>query len=210
MAPIRIGFIGLSANRDDAWANYSHLPYLQSPAGKEKYTIVALANTSAEAALKAIEAFKLPASTKAYGSPEDLAADPNVDLVVVSVNVNDHYKLIKPALLAGKDAYVEWPLSRNLDEVKELHALAKEHGSKTIVGLQGRFDPLADQLRSIIQSGKIGDVLSATFTIHCAIFGSSIPKTAEYVLDSKAGGNLATILLSHSEPLFLAASVQNN
>jgi predicted dehydrogenase len=47
-----------------------------------------------------------------------------VDLVVISVNVQSHYSLAKPALQAGKDIFVEWPVGINLDEAEELTQIA--------------------------------------------------------------------------------------
>ena len=73
---IRVGMIGLSARAKTAWATSAHLPYLQASGGK--YAITALCNSSVSAAQSAIEAYNLPASTKAYGNPQDLAEDPEV------------------------------------------------------------------------------------------------------------------------------------
>ena len=73
---IRVGLIGLSANAKTSWASSAHLPYLQS--SESKYTITALCNSSVSAAQSAIEAYNLPASTKAYGNPQDLAEDSEV------------------------------------------------------------------------------------------------------------------------------------
>lgn len=107
MAPIRVGIIGLSARAKTSWASGAHLPYLQ--AAKDKYMITALCNSSVPAAKSAIEAYELPADTKAYGNPEDLANDNKVDLVVCNTRVDVHYETIKPSLLKGKDVYCEWP-----------------------------------------------------------------------------------------------------
>jgi predicted dehydrogenase len=63
MAPIKVGFIGLGAL---GWARGAHLPYLKDSG---EYAIVAVCNTSAASAQKAIELYGLPASTKAYGDP---------------------------------------------------------------------------------------------------------------------------------------------
>lgn len=63
---IRVGVIGLSARAKTSWASSAHLPYLQASGGK--YVIIALCNSSVSAAESAIEAYNLPASTKAYGS----------------------------------------------------------------------------------------------------------------------------------------------
>ena len=86
MAPIRIGFVGLTAN-PGSWAGSAHWPYL---AQSSKYKIVALANSSVQSAEAAIKAYSLPAHVKAFGSPADIAADPDVDMVVVSVNFAKH------------------------------------------------------------------------------------------------------------------------
>jgi hypothetical protein len=65
-------------------------------------------------------------------------ADPNIDLVVVGVKVPLHKQLALPALKAGKDVFVEWPLVTGEDEAQELVREAKEGGGRTIVGLQLR------------------------------------------------------------------------
>jgi predicted dehydrogenase len=208
MAPIRVGFIGLSSNKIDGlapgyWGNLAHLPHLLS---SPDYEIVALANSSKEAAQKAVKAYNLPATTKAYGSPEEIADDPDVDLIVISVAVMKHYQLAKPALLAKKKVFVEWPLGASLAESEELAALAKENGVRTIVGLQARADPLVDKLKEILESGKIGDLTSSS------VLGpmSGLPtdvwfEGAEYYLDLKNGGNHFTIFFGHCK--FYAYSI---
>ncbi|KAL3958102.1 hypothetical protein ACCO45_008680 [Purpureocillium lilacinum] len=61
-APIRVAIIGLSASAITSWASTAHLPYLLSPRGRTRYTIVALCNSSVDAARAAIRAFDLPPS----------------------------------------------------------------------------------------------------------------------------------------------------
>jgi predicted dehydrogenase len=65
MAPIRIGFLGLSPGQ---WAATAHLPYLQSV--KSKFEIVAVCNSSVESAQASIKALKLSETTRAYGNPQ--------------------------------------------------------------------------------------------------------------------------------------------
>ncbi len=62
MAPIRVGFIGLSKV---GWGPAAHLPYLL--ANPDKYSIVAICNTNVESSRRAIELYGLPEGTKAYG-----------------------------------------------------------------------------------------------------------------------------------------------
>lgn len=141
MAPIRVGLIGLGTSSaiaiTGAWGVNGHLRPIQGLS--EQYEIVAVANSSVESAQRSIEVHKLPTSTKAYGNPEDIAADPNVDLVVVSVEVGKHYFLTMPALKHKKAVFVEWPLAANVGEAEEMTKLASENGVKGMVGLQGRL-----------------------------------------------------------------------
>ena len=194
MAPIRIGILGLPAA--GGWANVAHLPYLRQTS---KYKIVAIANSSVASAQAAISALSLDPTTKAYDSPEDIAADPDVDLLVCSVNVSKHLSLIKPALEKGKMAYVEWPLGKNLEEAEELTALAQLRGAKTVIGLQGRLSPLVQTVRRLVKGGSIGRVLSSSFMADVGREpGASVPLRYKYFSDSSYGGNLVTIYFGHS------------
>lgn len=198
MSPIRIGLIGLSANAKTSWAANAHLPYLTS--SQNKYTIEALCNTSVAAATAAIEAFGLPRSTKAYGNPVDLANDPNIDLVVCNTRVDVHYETIKPSLLKGKQVYCEWPLAHNIEAVTELANIAKEKRSRTMIGLQGHVSPIVLELKSLIEAGRIGKILSSSAVI-CG--GSRTRDTLieglRYFTEWKVGGNPVTIGLGHGK-----------
>ncbi|KAF5253596.1 hypothetical protein FANTH_1523 [Fusarium anthophilum] len=158
MAPIRTAIIGLSSSAKTSWASNTHLQYLTSPLGRSKYQIVALQNSSLQAAKNAIAHYNLPPKTKAYGTPEDLAADKDVELVVVATRVDVHYSSALPSLKSGKDLYVEWPLAQDVTHARELVDAAREKGVKTIVGLQGRYAPPIKKLREIIKGGRIGKV----------------------------------------------------
>lgn len=91
-----------------AWGANAHLPSLLS---SPHYEIVALCNSTVASANRSIAHHNLGPNVKAYGNPNDLAADPDIDLVLCSVEILRHYELLKPAVLAGKDIYVEWPLA---------------------------------------------------------------------------------------------------
>ncbi|KAI8629729.1 NAD-binding Rossmann fold oxidoreductase family protein [Xylariaceae sp. FL1651] len=212
MAPIRVGFIGLSSS---GWARGAHLPYLQNGG---KYEIVAICNSSAKSAQDAIALYNLPSSVKAYGDPEELAKDPNVELVVCSVRVDKHLPTIAPSLKAGKNVFVEWPLGKNLAEAKELLRLKNEAGVKTAdVGLQARQDPVIATIKQLVDSGKIGKVLNSTWTGQGENGGQTVNEGYEYLSQREYGGNLVTIHFGHfidyvqhgqsSFPLLLSTSL---
>lgn len=200
MAPTRVGLIGLAPIDvlepiGGNWGVISHLkPILESP----QYDIVAVCNSSVESACKSIEFHKLPDTVKAYGNPEDLAKDPSVDLVVVSVNVAKHFILAHPALQNGKKVIVEWPLGATLKESEDLAALAASKGLQTAVGLQGRADPLIVKVKEILNKGTIGRVTSSV-VMGCT---SALPAdiwldSGLYYLDMHSGGNEFYINFGH-------------
>ncbi|KAK5057891.1 hypothetical protein LTR84_011892 [Exophiala bonariae] len=198
MAPIKVGFIGASAGSGlfvRSWAAKAHIPYLvQTP----NYTITAMQNSSQASAERAIQDHKIPGEIATYGDPESLAADPNVDLVAVSVKVPLHSRLLRPALEAGKDVFVEWPLAANLKEAEELTALAKSKSVKTIVGLQARQDSSIRKAREMVQSGELGQIISTTMKGAGGIFNASLGTSYEYLLPIENGANMVTIPAGHA------------
>jgi predicted dehydrogenase len=101
-----------------------------------------------------------------HDSPASIASDPNVDIIAISVNVPQHYALIRPALEAGKDVFSEWPLARNLSEAQELVQLAKDKGVRTMVGLQARQSPSILKAKELVAAGKLGKITSTTMFGH--------------------------------------------
>jgi hypothetical protein len=69
MAPIRVALVGLSASTKVTWTADAHLPYLLSSRGKQHYELVALLNSSVEAAESAKATFGLT-STLSLSVPE--------------------------------------------------------------------------------------------------------------------------------------------
>jgi predicted dehydrogenase len=195
MSQIRVGIVGLSAAATGTnWAASAHFPFLQK---SPHFTITALLNSSVEAAQKAVQFYNLPASTKAYGSPEDLANDPDVDLVVVNTRVDRHGEVVLPSLVKGKSAFVEWPLEKNVHVARELLDAAKTGGGKTFVGLQGRQSPTVRKIKSLIEEGRIGKVLSSTWTGVAGNGGGEESVAVSYFTDRKVGGNPFTIAFGH-------------
>ncbi|KAK4495050.1 hypothetical protein PRZ48_013377 [Zasmidium cellare] len=198
MAPIRIALIGLSQSAKTSWASEGHLPYLLSDRGRQRYQIKALLNSSVDAARKAIGSYNLGPDTKAYGSPQDLAADPDIDLVVNTTRVDVHYDTIKPSIEAGKSVFIEYPIAENTQRAKELAEQAKGKNVANIVGLQARVAPAVLKVKEIIESGEIAKVLSSSVQAYSPFSGrDSISEGLAYFLDKKVGGNPVIIAFGH-------------
>ena len=92
-------------------------------------------------------------------------------MVIVSVKVPEHAKLIEPALRAKKDVFCEWPLGRDLAEAEHFTKLAHEGNIKTMVGLQARQNPTIRKAKVMVAAGELGDILGTTMNATGLIFG---------------------------------------
>ncbi|KAF2497122.1 NAD(P)-binding protein [Lophium mytilinum] len=196
--PLRIGLIGLSSSAATSWASAAHLPALKTAAGLSRFTIVALCNSSVAAAQAAIKTYDLAPTTKAYGTPEDLANDPDIDLVICNTRVDKHYETVLPSIRAGKDAYIEWPIASNKAQIDELVKLTREKGSRVAIGLQGRLAPPVLKLKEIIGSGELGKVLSSEIQEYGGTNSREfLPPALKYFAKREVGGNPITIGFGH-------------
>jgi len=109
--------------------------------------------------MKAAKKLGLP---KAYTSYEEVLADKSVAAVHITTPNNLHYQMAKAALLAGKHVMCEKPLALTTKETGELTELVEKKGLAAAVNYNLRFYPLVLQAKEMVQSGEIGDVLSAS------------------------------------------------
>ncbi|MCJ1325680.1 hypothetical protein MMC10_002343 [Thelotrema lepadinum] len=196
MAPIRVALIGLSSSAKTSWAATAHLPYLTSARGKARYEIVALLNSSVKAAEAAKKAFDLPSSVKAYGDPAAVAADPDIELLVCNTRVDLHFPTVEPSIKAGKAVFVEWPLADSLERAAALTNNGRLDNS--IVGLQRRISPIVSKVKEIIDSGRIGRVLSSNvYGINSHAHRGAASEGLKYFTQRKIGGNPMTIHVGH-------------
>ncbi|KAI1206829.1 NAD(P)-binding protein [Annulohypoxylon truncatum] len=197
MSPIRVALVGLSQSAKTSWAAQGHLPYLLSPRGSSQYEIVALHNSSVPAAEAARQSFALPPNVKAYGDPNDLASDPDVDLVVCCTRVDTHASSTGPSLRAGKAVFVEWPLVEDYDKAVAL--TGKKRLDNTIIGLQGRVSPIVLKLKEVLKSGRIGRVLSSDVRAYGNLgMRGKFSEGLSYFADQEVGGNHITIAYGHT------------
>ena len=89
----------------------------------------------------------------------DLAlADPSVEGVVIATPAETHYALASRALLAGKDVFVEKPLTLHCEEAVLLTALAERGNRILMVGHLLKFHPAVTRLKQLIEQGELGRV----------------------------------------------------
>lgn len=95
---------------------------------------------------------------RAYGSYEALLADPDVDIVYISLPNGMHVDWTRAALEAGKHVLCEKPLSRDPAEVVELFDLAGARGLLLSEAFMYRHNPQTITLAELLGSGAIGEL----------------------------------------------------
>ncbi len=95
----------------------------------------------------------------AYGSLEEMLKDPLVDAVYVATPNILHYEDSRKALEAGKHVLCEKPFTINAGQARSLYALARKRGLFIMEAFWIRFLPLLTQMRKVIASGEIGDII---------------------------------------------------
>lgn len=92
-------------------------------------------------------------------SSDEVIADPQIDAVALAVETSAHYTLAKQALLAGKDVYIEKPMTDNLWQAQELTELAEKNGRILHVDHIMVYHPAIRKIKEIIDSGELGDII---------------------------------------------------
>lgn len=111
--------------------------------------------------LKRAEAFaKEWGFQKAYGSYEELLADPEVELVYVATPHSHHYEHAKMCLNAGKHVLVEKAFTVNAKQAEELVALSKEKNVLLAEAIWTRYMPSRKMIDGLLEAGTIGKVTS--------------------------------------------------
>ncbi|GHU61938.1 oxidoreductase [Bacteroidia bacterium] len=93
---------------------------------------------------------------KAYGSYEEMLADPQLDIVYISTTNNLHFEHTMMCLEAGKAVLCEKPFASNLSQVQQMIEKAQEKNVFLMEALWSRFIPSMIQLKEQITQGAIG------------------------------------------------------
>jgi UDP-2-acetamido-3-amino-2,3-dideoxy-glucuronate N-acetyltransferase len=110
----------------------------------------------ADQALLAEHATRHP-HIQTYPSFADLLSrSQDITAVAISTPAVTHHDLVKQALLAGKDVFVEKPLSLTLAEAQELDDIALTRGRILMVDHILRFHPAVIKLKELIDAGALG------------------------------------------------------
>jgi xylose dehydrogenase (NAD/NADP) len=95
---------------------------------------------------------------RAHGSYEALLADPEVDLVYISLPNSMHVEWTLRSLEAGKHVLVEKPLTAHPDEVDRVWDLAETRGLQVMEAFMWRHVPQTKRFAELVREGAIGQL----------------------------------------------------
>ena len=89
----------------------------------------------------------------------DAMARSDVNAVIVSTLHNSLAEIAHGAILAGKHVLIEKPAARHAGELRDLPALAKQHGVTVRVGFNHRYHRAFRKARELVDAGAIGPLM---------------------------------------------------
>jgi len=148
IAPVRWGVLGAS--------NFAKKVSLPGMTRGPLTQVVALASRDIEKARAAAQSLGIP---KAYGSYEELLADPDIEIIYNPLPNHLHAEWSARAARAGKHVLCEKPIALDAREAETLIAVQRETGKLISEGFMVRHHPQWRQAKAWIESGRIGDLV---------------------------------------------------
>lgn len=144
-----------------------------------------------------------------YTDYKELLSKDDCDAVIIATPTNTHKDVAINCLNARKHVLVEKPLARTYSEAKLISAVAKKNKKKLMVGMNLRFRPDAMLLRSLLNSGEIGE----PFYVKCGWIRRQSSAQKWFTRKTESGGgvifDLGILLLDVSLWLLDYPSVQS-
>ncbi len=147
---VRMGYIGLGNRGDQV-----HDAFLEH-GDQQTVAVCDLKDSYMDFAIK-----KSRATPKKYTDYKKLLEDKDVDAVVVATPDHWHALMFIDACNAGKDVYVEKPLSLTVHEGRRMVEVGRQTNRVTQVGIQRRSAAFLKEAAEFVQSGGIGKVTVA-------------------------------------------------
>jgi predicted dehydrogenase len=125
--------------------------------------VTAIASRHAEKARRASDSLRIP---KAYGSYEELLADPEIDAIYNPLPNHLHVPWSIKAAEAGKHVLCEKPIAMSAEETRKLIEVRDRTGVKIGEAFMVRTHPQWLRVREIVRSGEIGELraIASTFS----------------------------------------------
>jgi len=145
--PVRYAIIGAGAVSD-----YHHVPGIRIDKRSE---LVAVCDPNVELLEKRIKDWGISKITTSY---EEIAADPDIDAVVIATPNDTHRPIALACIAGGKHVMCEKPLGLNFEESKEMYRAAEKMKVRHMTAFTYRFAPSMRYLRHLLKNGELGEL----------------------------------------------------
>ena len=175
MDKTRVAVVGLGG-----MAQLVHLPILSS---LNNVKIEAVAEINKNRLNTVAEKFGV---LKKFTNHKDLLKSSEFDAVVIATPTFTHVDLALDFIKEKKDILIEKPVATTLAEAVKIDETAKKHKVKVMVGMNLRFRPDAMLLKSLLNSGELGEL----FYIKCGWLRKQSSDQKWFLKKNEAGGGV--------------------
>jgi predicted dehydrogenase len=155
-AEVKLGFIGMGQQSMSLLNGFMQIPGVQPVAGCDVYGI------KRKRFEKRVNAFYTRAGkavkVETYEKYQDLLNRSDINAVVIAVPDHSHAMIAIAACKAGKDVYIEKPMTFTIKEGQELKKAVRKYNRILAVGSQQRSDSGFQHAVNQVQSGALGKI----------------------------------------------------
>ncbi len=155
-APIRLGFIGMGRQSMFLLNGFIQIPGVRVLAGCDVY-----GRKRQRFENRVNEFYKknnVEVEVKTYEKYQELLQREDIDAVVIAVPDHSHAMVAIAACKAGKDVYLEKPMTFTIKEGQELRRVVRETKRILAIGSQQRSDPNFQHAVKMAQTGMLGNI----------------------------------------------------
>ena len=153
---ITLGFIGLGQQANFLLNGFLEIPGVNVVAGCDVYGIKRKRFQKKVDAFNTKKGKKLKVET--YEKYGEILKRKDINAVVIAVPDHSHAYIAIAALKAGKDVYLEKPMTFTIKEGQELKKVVRETGRIFGLGSQQRSDPNFQHAVNLVQTGALGKI----------------------------------------------------
>ena len=146
----------------------------------KKNQLLAVASREIERASQYAKEWEI---SKAYGSYEDLLADPEIDVIYNSLPNGLHAEWTVKALQAGKHVLCEKPIATSLEGIDAITVAARKSGKVAVEAFMYRHHAQTLKVKELIKEGAIGRI-----ALMRGIFCFRLTNLQDIRYSSKLGG----------------------
>jgi predicted dehydrogenase len=148
---LRVACVGVGGRGGEHIREFGRHPHCE---------LVAVVDVDEAHGNRRVESIKswLKQTPKYYRDIRKMLEDPSIDVVSIATPNHWHSLAAIWAIQAGKQVYVEKPVSHNVSEGRRVVQAARKHKAIVQTGTQCRSNPGMKQAIEFVRSGKIGEV----------------------------------------------------